>query len=135
MHDIFIKLPWCPAQGSYYTTNRRTKYISASGKEYREQAIEACVEQNVYGLQVEGPLDFTVILYPPDKRIRDLDNHLKGLQDAITHAKVWVDDSAIFQLHPYRGVVTPQGAVLVKISEGFGAIPLFPTVFDAFKGL
>ena len=37
----------------------------------------------------------TVLLYPPQKRNRDLDNYQKALFDSLTHAGVWVDDRQI----------------------------------------
>lgn len=135
MKGVFLQLPWCPSQSSYYDQNRFGRRLSKRGILYREKAIEACVEQNAYGLINKAPLDLAAILYPPDKRTRDLDNHLKGLQDALTHAKVYVDDSAISQLHTYRGVIIPHGMVLVRITQGFDSIPIFSNLFDAFKGL
>nr|WP_246877229.1 RusA family crossover junction endodeoxyribonuclease [Pantoea ananatis] len=35
------------------------------------------------------------MLYPLDKRNRDLDNYQKTLFDSLTHAGVWVDDRQI----------------------------------------
>ena len=36
-----------------------------------------------------------IVAYMPDRRRRDLDNILKALFDALTHAGVWSDDSQI----------------------------------------
>ncbi|NBW23084.1 MAG: RusA family crossover junction endodeoxyribonuclease, partial [Caulobacteraceae bacterium] len=53
--------------------------------------------------------------FPPDKRKRDLDNVLKSLLDALTHANVWDDDSQIDDLRIYRNIVA--GMVKVRLYE------------------
>ncbi|WP_275272978.1 RusA family crossover junction endodeoxyribonuclease [Pantoea ananatis] len=40
-------------------------------------------------------VEVTLLLYPLDKRNRDLDNYQKALFDSLTHAGVWVDDRQI----------------------------------------
>lgn len=123
MTEIYLNLPWAPAYGSYYSQTRRGKYITKKGNSFRSAVINECIEQNAYGLNLESPICFSVILYPPDKRTRDLDNHLKALQDALTHAKVWDDDSAILQMHVYKGVIVKNGNIIVKIEEGTMSVP------------
>jgi crossover junction endodeoxyribonuclease RusA len=65
-----------------------------------------------------------VYLFPPDRRKRDLDNYMKGLLDALTNGKLWVDDSLINQLHIYRGEVVTDGSVRVEISEAGPVVPI-----------
>lgn len=58
-----------------------------------------------------------LVLSPPDKRKRDLDNYLKATLDAMTHAGVFVDDSQIDALSIERGEVEPRfGGVVVSIN-------------------
>lgn len=91
--------------------------------EYRKSAHVAVVEQIGY-LELDEHLYVEVILYPPDARRRDLDNYMKCLLDALTHAGVWEDDSQIDQLCIFRGQKkAPHGAVLVKISEAGPILP------------
>lgn len=40
-----------------------------------------------------GPLVVKFEVFPPDRRRRDFDNILKTVQDALTKAKLWEDDS------------------------------------------
>jgi crossover junction endodeoxyribonuclease RusA len=58
-----------------------------------------------------------VYLFPPNKRVMDLDNRMKGLLDALTEAGFWEDDSLVDQLHIYRGEIIKEGVVRVEISE------------------
>ncbi len=121
MLDIIVSFP--PSQGSYYSYNKRVKYITKSGKKYLETVAAECLEQCAYGLKMSYPLDFTAIFYPPTKRIWDFDNHLKALQDSLTKAGVWTDDSDIAQLHCYQGTVVSKGKVSIRIKEGGPRLP------------
>ena len=135
---IHIELPFPPTVNSYYgLTKRGIKYITKKGKEFRKDVCQACLEQNVFGLSLDYRLQFDVILYPPDRRTRDLDNYMKALQDALGNpkdgngAKVWVDDSQIDDLHPQRGVILTGGKCSVRIQEHNGFIlPDNPDVWD-----
>jgi crossover junction endodeoxyribonuclease RusA len=56
-----------------------------------------------------GKLDVSIILYPPDIRVRDLDNYFKAPLDALTHARLWGDDSQIKRLSDEWGEKTKGG--------------------------
>ena len=45
-----------------------------------------------------GNIAVEIEAFMPDRRKRDLDNILKALLDALTHAGVWADDSQIVDL-------------------------------------
>lgn len=130
MSEIYLNLPWVPAYGSYYKQTLRSKYITDRGRGYREAVAIESAAQNALNLRIESNIEFSVIMYPPDKRIRDFDNHLKALQDALTHCGVWVDDSAVDQMHVYRGVVVKNGKILIKIAQGSMLLPLLPVYSD-----
>jgi len=119
-----LVLTWPPSVGSYYAYNRRTRYVTARGKQYQQEVAEDVFEQCGQGMMLEAPLDFSAIFYPPDKRVWDFDNHLKGLQDALTLSKVWTDDSAISQMHCYSGAVVKGGRILLRIDSGGPNLPL-----------
>lgn len=60
-------------------------------------------------------VEVTVLLYPPDKRNRDLDNYQKALFDSLTHAGVWVDDMQIKRFTVEWGEQVKQGKTEVII--------------------
>lgn len=121
--DLVLYLPWPPTVNSYWSHTKRGVYLSAKGRRYGEEASERINEQNGV-LRLDGKLLVEVELYPPDRRKRDLDNHMKGLLDACTKAGVWGDDDQIDQLFIYRGRITKPGLAILKISE---AGPVLPT--------
>lgn len=131
MQDVIIELPFPPTVNSYYVKTRSGIYISKKGRIFRETVADACAEQSCYGLNLDTTLEVDVIFYAPDARIRDLDNYMKALLDALTQAKVWRDDSLIDTLTAHRGAKSAGGATHIRIREHHGFImPLTPTVWD-----
>lgn len=112
-NSIAIELPFPPSVNTYWRTFRGRMIISAKGREYREYAI-ACIGRTT---KREGRLRVSLVLYPPDKRRRDIDNYSKALLDAMTHAGAWEDDSQIDELLVRRGEIRKDGAVEVFVDE------------------
>jgi len=132
MKDIHLELIFPPTVNSYYGHNTRgIKYITKRGRVFRETCAELCLQQNAYGLEINNRLSVDVILYPPDRRIRDLDNYMKALLDALTISKVWEDDSLIDTLTIHRGKIVKGGKCAVRIQMHHGLIlPDHPDIFD-----
>lgn len=111
-----IVLPWPPSINHYW---RRSKngmmHISAEGVAFRE-AVHWQVLQQCPLKSLQGDLSVDIEAFMPDRRRRDLDNILKALLDAITHAGVWMDDSQIVDLR-IRKAKTIAGMVKVKILQ------------------
>lgn len=117
LNDVVLHLPWPPSVNNYYQTGRQgQRYLSIRAREYREHVIESINEQ-APGLCLDERFFVEVYLFAPTKREYDLDNHMKGLLDGITHSGLWEDDKLIDQLHIYRGVIVKGGSVRVEISE------------------
>jgi len=89
-------LPFPPSVNTYWRNTRKGVLISASGRCFRSNALAAVMEQLKRRPQpITVNVEVSVLLFPPDKRQRDLDNYLKALFDSLTHAGVWVDDKQI----------------------------------------
>lgn len=136
MH-IYIDLPFPPTVNSYYNKTRNGIFISKKGTAFRKACAAACHEQSCFNLNLDMKLTLDVILYPPDRRCRDLDNYMKALQDALGNpkdgngAKVWLDDSQIDLLPIHRGVLVSGGLTRCRIQEHHGFIlPNTPDVWD-----
>lgn len=97
MNAQYLELPWPPTTNKYYRNVRGMMLISKAGREYKEKVEHVWKDQ--VGQLVEGPVWLSVVLTPPDKRRRDLDNHCgKALLDALK-GLAYEDDSQIWRLH------------------------------------
>lgn len=110
-----ILLPWPPSNNTYYRRVGAKTLISEKGRQYTRAVTQLCAVAILR--RREGRLHVVITACPPDRRLRDLDNMLKGLLDALTHGGAWIDDSQIDDLRIVRGPVTAGGAVSVEIGE------------------
>ena len=122
--NIELYLPWPPSVNNYYVKTKRGVFISAKGRKFRDQTAEA-IAQQVPGLTIpsDDRLLLEVVLFPPDARIRDVDNYNKSLLDAIKHSGLLPDDQQLDQLFVYRGSKVPGGSTFVRIADAGPVIP------------
>jgi crossover junction endodeoxyribonuclease RusA len=120
--SIRIELPYPPTVNHYWKRRhgQHSLYIAEAGKRYREDVLGLVLVANP-ARPVPGRLSVVLELHPPDRRRRDLDNTFKGLLDALTHARVYEDDSQIDHLEIDRLEVRKGGLVIVTITELQGA--------------
>lgn len=95
--------------------------LSSDGRAYRQKVITHVAGLNLPALPSGARLALHLHACPPDRRKRDLSNIPKSLEDALTHARVWADDSLIDDLRVTRGSTTRPGHVLVTITPLTGA--------------
>lgn len=98
--------------------------LSQDGRQYRRAVRDIIRALNSPSTPPGARLALHLHVCPPDRRARDLSNLPKALEDALTHAGVWADDSLIDELRVTRGPVTPGGQVHVTIT------PLTATLFE-----
>lgn len=96
------------------------------GKAFRSGVLSA-VQEQLAGVHLTDKLLVEVILYPPDRRVRDLGNYDKALMDAITESGLWEDDSLIDQQFFYRGEVVKSGMVYMRIQDAGPVLKLNQT--------
>lgn len=109
-----IYLPWPPTVNTYYRSDRgRKPHISAKGKAYREAVQARVIEQEIGTMS--GRLAVTIEAFPPDRRVRDLDNLLKATLDALAKAGVYGDDGLIDRILIERLGTEPDGLLRVTI--------------------
>ena len=118
---IEMTLPWPPSVNSYWRHPTRgalagRHLISEEGRRYRKVVFDT-VFVNRLSLNLTGRLKVEIKAYPPDRRRRDLDNILKALLDAITHARVIEDDSCIDDLRIVRQPPRANGEIQLTILE------------------
>ena len=112
---IEIELPFPPSVNHYYRRVGPRTILSREGRAYREKV--AGIAAGLALRPVEGPLEAEVLVFPPDRRRRDLDNLQKAIFDSLQHAGVYQDDSQIATIHIERCEVVPGGRAIVRISR------------------
>lgn len=126
MTKLAFTLPWPPSINSMYQQGiiggvhkkaRASMFLSKAGKEYRLLAADAIDTQRVPRRSLNGRLAVSAIAYPPDARVRDLDNLWKSALDVLKHCNVITDDGHIDDLHVRRGHQVKEGSFSIEISE------------------
>lgn len=118
-----LTLPFPPSVNTYWRAPNKgplagRHLISEKGRQFRTAALASVIEQlRRKPKPLDGELSVSVILYPPDRRNRDLDNYGKALFDALTHAGVWHDDSQMKRMLVEWGPIVPKGSAEIIIKE------------------
>ena len=112
-----LSLPWPPSNNTYWRHVGARVLLSQRGREYRVLVGQQVLVQWPRGIPrpMSGRLSLTIVTFQPDKRVRDLDNLPKAVQDALQHAGVFEDDGQIDTLHVFRGPSERPGALQVTI--------------------
>jgi len=113
-----ITLPFPPSVNTYWRTPRKGQLagmtlLSVAARKFRADALRAVGPRR----RIDGRVSVTIVLNPPDRRRRDLDNFSKGVLDALSHAGVWLDDEQVDRLVLVRGTVGKPGSAVVVIDE------------------
>lgn len=113
-----LTLPFPPSVNMYWRHTTRGTKISAGGRTFRANAIASIYETLRHRPKpIATSVEVHVVLYPPTRQSRDLDNYQKALFDALTHAGVWEDDSQIKRMLVEWGPVTKGGKAEIVISD------------------
>lgn len=110
------RLPWPPSVNCYIRRGNNRSYMTKQGKAFRGEVCDTILGEETWG-QLRGRLAASIELTPPDRRKRDIDNHIKAVLDALMHAGVFVDDSQIDKLIVTRMHVESPGCCDVTITE------------------
>ena len=96
-----LTLPFPPSVNGYWRSTKKGVLISARG---RPTALLT-------------ELDVHLVLFPPNRAKRDLDNFQKALFDGLTHAGIWKDDSQVKRMTVEWGEVTKGGKAEITITD------------------
>lgn len=118
---VELTLPFPPSVNRYWRAPTTGKLagrhlISEAGRNYRREAI-AMIRDQYKGEPLSGRLEVTLILCPPDRRKRDIDNYCKGLFDAMSHAGFWLDDEQIDRLTIIKDAPQKGGQCFLEVVE------------------
>lgn len=113
-----LTLPFPPSVNGYWRSTRKGVLISERGRIFRSNALASIYQQ----LRSRPPallteLDVHLVLYPPTRAKRDLDNFQKALFDGLTHAGIWKDDSQVKRMTVEWGPVIKEGKAEITITD------------------
>lgn len=115
MNPLRLELPYPPSVNHYYRRVGYRMVISREGRYYRQRVVAMLRRLNVRPL--EGKLQMTLDIYPPDNRRRDGDNLLKCLWDSLQHGGAYHDDVQIKDFYCHmKEPCRPQGKVVVTLA-------------------
>lgn len=130
MREPFFKadLPMPPSVNHYWSKCvKRAKgktyvhvYLSTRAKLFRSEVIAyvADIAQRQGSIRTHnGRIRAVVTLHGATKRSFDVDNFMKGIGDALTHSRVYKDDSQIDELLIKRGEIIKGGKVAIELYE------------------
>lgn len=113
---IRFELPYPPSINSFYHPWRGRFVMSSKGKNYKKE-VWALVQKYKNIELFYSKICLYIAAYPPDHRIRDLDNILKITLDSLKGI-LFNDDSNIDDLRILRKeVLSPNGKIIVAICE------------------
>ena len=116
--ELTLDLPYPPSMNHYWRRVGSRTLVSRRGREFQAEVCWAASEQYSLPQPLSGPLSIKVDVQAPDRRRRDLDNLLKPLLDALTHAAVWEDDSQVHRIEiAWVGEPAKPGSATVRIAK------------------
>lgn len=113
-----FKLPYPPSINGYYKNYRGKTVLGESGRGYRaliRLTLWQCITtgKKFARKPLDGDLGVEIFVYPPDKRIRDIDNIQKCLFDSLQHAGLYHNDYQISSQNIIRAKKTVKGGVVI----------------------
>jgi crossover junction endodeoxyribonuclease RusA len=116
MHpDIILAIPYPPSVNTYWGFKGSRRFLTKKAVLFKEQVLVSFKLSNQVGFS-NSRISLEISVFPPDKRVRDIDNILKPLLDALTQAGVFDDDGQVDSIHLVRGELFTGGKCIVKVS-------------------
>lgn len=113
---LLLKLPYPPSVNTYWGFKGSHRFLTPKAKSFKQETFIEFLNSKHKGFG-DARLSIMVNLYAPDKRVRDIDNVLKPLLDALTQARVFNDDSQVDSLTIMRGNIVKGGVCTVIINK------------------
>lgn len=119
MESVRLALPWPPSANRYWRNitvrGRARTLLSREAREFRDDVVEIAILSGAGASWLTGSIGVDIVAYPPDRRVRDVDNLLKPTLDALKFAGVIEDDRFVDDLRIRRGPSVPGGLLVVTL--------------------
>jgi len=112
--NISLELPLPPTINSYWGFSGHRRFLTTKAVQFKAEVAHEVSQQKIrFG---NAKLEMTVTINFRDKRIADISNRLKALEDALVQAGLMDDDSQLKVIHLYEGPIVKGGKCSVKIN-------------------
>lgn len=108
---LTVNLPFPPSVNCLFAGKAR-RYPSPRYKRWKSAALWHLRMSKAK--QILGPVDISIDLTAPDKRVRDVDNYSKALLDSLVWSGVLADDSQVQQLNLRWADGEPGARITIK---------------------
>lgn len=109
-----LELPLPPSINSYWGFQGHRRFLTPKANQFKSEVAHIVSHQKIkFGT---ARLSLIATFCFPTKRISDISNRVKALEDALVQAGLMDDDSQIDELHIYRGEICKGGKSLIRIS-------------------
>ena len=113
MTSIFeITVPFPPSVNTYWGFKGSRRYLTSRAKVFKDIVAVEFQRSGHQGFGTDR-LSVSIELYPPDRRVRDIDNVVKSTLDALCQCGVFADDGQIDVLCVERKQVIKWGAAKI----------------------
>ena len=111
-----LHLPYPPSVNTYWNFNGSRRFLTAKANKFKADVWALFRETGHKGF-ADARVGLRICLFPPDNRVRDIDNVLKPLIDALTQAGVFEDDGQVDAIMVFRKEKLPHGHCFVEIFD------------------
>jgi crossover junction endodeoxyribonuclease RusA len=113
---VRLTLPWPPSVNSCWRNINGRIIISRKARAYK--LLIQKLTKPIDHICLQGRLFMNILVYPPDKRKRDIDNLIKIVADSLQDAKYYMNDSQIDKIIIERmPTIFPKGKLEVELYE------------------
>lgn len=112
--NLILTVPFPPSVNTYWGFCGSQRFLTDKAKSFKKDIFYLYQASKHEGFGT-ARLQVCIELFPPDRRIRDIDNYVKSLLDALCQAGIFVDDEQIDHLNVVRKEIFKQGKTLVTI--------------------
>ena len=105
---LILLLPYPPSVNTYWGFKGSHRYLTDKAKAFKQEVWIRFLESGHKGFG-SANLELKVKLHPRDNRIRDIDNGIKSLLDAMCQAGIYTDDSQIQKLEIEKAGIVKGG--------------------------
>ena len=113
--SLAIELPWPPSANRYWRRKGHIIHVSTEAKNYKNQVAWILLPHKIK--IISDRIYLNIEAYPPDKRMRDLDNLIKITLDSLQYARLFENDEQIDKISIERKEVVKSGKIIVSLQN------------------